>query len=261
MDIRQIRRRRLLTGIGLFAVSGAAGAGTALAAEPAPAAKAEGPTARTAVPWGTGAYETTVRFRTAPSARIVALTIDDGPTREWTPRVLAILRRHNAKATFFRVGERAQAAPGLVAQTAEAGHEQGNHTWEHHDLTQHDQSADLDSLRRTHDLLTTLTGQAPTLCRPPFGRIDSVGLETCATLRYDVALWSDHVTGSNARGDVDRILAKCSPGSIYLTHDGGPEPNTALMAHLDRMVGSMTDRGYEFVTISELLARSTTARS
>jgi peptidoglycan-N-acetylglucosamine deacetylase len=197
-----------------------------------------------------------VTFRTEPPARLIALTIDDGPTREWTPQVLQILLRHGAKATFFRVGQRAQAAPDLVAQTADAGHEQGNHTWAHDDLTQHDRAFDLTTLGRTHELLANLTGQAPTVCRPPYGRIDSVGLAVCAELHYAVTLWSSHVTGSDPRGDVDAILRRPSPGSIMLVHDGGSEPNAGLMTQLDRLVASMTETGYRFVTVGELLAAS-----
>jgi peptidoglycan/xylan/chitin deacetylase (PgdA/CDA1 family) len=247
-------RRGFLAGVGLFTVGGAAGAGVGFAAEKA--ISAEGPTARTARLAGPGVYVATATFRTAPSARLVALTIDDGPTPEWTPQVLKILQRHSAKATFFRVGERAQAAPGLVVQTADAGHEQGNHTWQHSDLTQHDEVFDRDSLERTHELLAKLTGQAPTLCRPPYGRIDSVGLAVCAGLHCGVTLWSQHVTGSNARADVNATLQQASPGSIVLAHDGGPEPNASLMQQLDRLVASMTDAGYRFVTVSELLAAS-----
>ena len=250
-----MERRRFLAGAGLFAVGGAAGAGSVLAADPA--GKSEGPTARTAAPGGPGTYAATVTFRTAASARLAALTIDDGPTREWTPQLLAILRRHGAKATFFRVGERAQAAPDLVAQTADAGHEQGNHTWAHDDLTQHDEAFDRVTLERTHELLTALTGRAPVLCRPPYGRIDSVGLAVCAGLGYAVTLWSNHVTGSNSHGDVDAILRRASPGSIVLAHDGGSEPNATLMTQLDRLVTSMTDARYRFVTVSDLLAART----
>jgi len=255
---RHLDRRRFLTGVGLLTAGGAAGAAAAMANEPA--VTAEGPTARTAAPAGSGASAATVTFRTGPSGRLVALTIDDGPTPEWTPQVLEILLRHGAKATFFRVGKRAQAAPDLVAQTADAGHEQGNHTWAHDDLTQHDKAFDLDTLGRTHELLARLTGQAPTLCRPPYGRIDSVGLAACAELGYAVTLWSSHVTGSNARGDVDAILRRPSPGSIVLAHDGGSEPHASLMTQLDRLVASMTETGYRFVTVSELLAAWAKAR-
>ena len=137
-------------------------------------------------------------FRTAPAERYMALTIDDGPTRRWTPQVHRLLAQHGAKATFFVVGERAKTDPRAVQQAADAGHELGNHTWAHKDLTQHDEASDRESLERTHELLTRLTGRAPTLCRPPYGRIDSVGLNVCTSLDYDVLLWSVGVTGVNA---------------------------------------------------------------
>jgi peptidoglycan/xylan/chitin deacetylase (PgdA/CDA1 family) len=247
-------RRGFLVGAGLVTVGSAAGVGAGIPAWRATAA--EGPTARTASPSGPGAYAATVTFRAAPSAMVIALTIDDGPTREWTPQVLSILRRHGAKATFFRVGRRAQDAADLVAQTAEEGHEQGNHTWAHDDLTQHDEAFDLSTLQRTHDFLAKLTGQPPAVCRPPYGRIDSVGLAVCAELHYGVALWSHHVTGSNPTGGVNVILRRATPGSIVLAHDGGPEPNASLIQQLDRLVASLTDTGYRFVTVSELLATS-----
>ncbi|MGD0246917.1 MAG: polysaccharide deacetylase family protein [Streptosporangiaceae bacterium] len=245
-------RRKFLAGAGLVTVGGAAGAGAGIAAWHD--ATAEGPTARTATPTGPGSFAASVTFRTAPSARIVALTIDDGPTAEWTPQLLTILRRHDAKATFFRVGQRVLARPDLVRQTAAAGHEQANHTWAHDDLTGHDEAFDRRTLERTHELLAKLTGQAPTLCRPPWGRIDSVGLAACASLRYGVALWSHHITGSNPVGGVNLILREATPGSIVLAHDGGSEPDAGLMRQLDRLVGSMKDTGYMFVTVSELLA-------
>ena len=247
-------RRGFIAGVGLGTAGGAAGTVAGWTTEQAMAK--EGPTARTARPPGPAPYVATTTFRTQPSAKLVALTIDDGPTREWTPQVLSILRRRDAKATFFRVGERSQAHPDLVVQTADAGHEQGNHTWAHSDLTQHDEGFNRDSLERTQELLTKLTGQAPTLCRPPYGRIDSVGLAVCAGLSYNVTLWSHGITGVNARYDVDEIIQRVSPGSIVLLHDGGPEPNASLMKQLDRLTGSLTDDGYRFVTVSELLAAS-----
>jgi peptidoglycan/xylan/chitin deacetylase (PgdA/CDA1 family) len=247
-------RRSFLARAGLLTAGGAAGVGAGLAAEQL--LTQEGPTARTARPAGPARYVATATFRTELSAKLIALTIDDGPTREWTPQVLKILRRRDTKATFFRVGKRAQAAPDLVMQTADAGHEQGNHTWAHDDLTRHDETFDRDSLERTQELLARLTGQAPTLCRPPYGRIDSVGLAVCAGLHYGVTLWSHSITGVNARVDVDEALEQASPGSILLLHDGGSEPNATLMKQLDRLTGSMTDAGYTFVTVSELLAAS-----
>jgi peptidoglycan-N-acetylglucosamine deacetylase len=250
-------RRSFLAGLGLLTAGGAAGAaGAAAGIGSGPARATESPTARTASPPGSQAYQATVTFRTAPADRLVALTIDDGPTREWTPQVHRMLRRRGAKATFFLVGERAKADASAVVQAADEGHELANHTWAHSDLTQHTAAFDRASLESTHELLAKLTGRAPNLCRPPYGRIDSLGLAECARLRYAVMLWSAGVTGSNAKGDVDETLRRASPGSIVLAHDGGPQPNATLMQQLDRLVGAMMDAGYVFVTGSELLAAS-----
>ena len=76
--------------------------------------------------------------------------------------MLAILRWHGAKVTFFRFGGRARAAPDLVAQTADAGHGQGNHAWAHDDLIQHDEAFDHGSQERTDELLAELARRAPT---------------------------------------------------------------------------------------------------
>ena len=247
-----MERRRVLTRAGLLTAGGVAGVAAGLGAEHL--LTQEGPTARTARPAGPARYMATTTFRTQLSAKLVALTIDDGPTREWTPQVLSVLRRRETKATFFRVGQRAPAEPDLGKQTADAGHEQGNPPWAHDDLTRHGETFDRGSLERTAEVLAKLTGQAPTLCRPPWGRIDSVGLAVCAGLNYGVTLWSHGITGVNAKVDVDEVLEQASPGSIVLLHDGGPEPNATLMKQLDRLTGSMTDAGYKFVTVSELLA-------
>ncbi|HEX7105569.1 MAG TPA: polysaccharide deacetylase family protein [Acidothermaceae bacterium] len=248
-----MNRRRFLASLGLLGVGSVAGAGVGFVSEPAFAA--ESPTARTSTPGGkTAAYRADVAFRAAPSEKLVALTIDDGPTAQWTPKVLALLRRRGVVATFFLVGRRLAADPTPTARAADAGHEFANHTWAHTDVTHHDEAFIYDSLERTHELVEKITGRAPTLFRPPYGRIDSVGLAACARLEYGVALWSDHVTGSNPSGDVDTTLRQASPGSIVLAHDGGPEPNDNLMAQLDRLVGGLLDDGYRFATVSQLLA-------
>jgi peptidoglycan/xylan/chitin deacetylase (PgdA/CDA1 family) len=206
-----------------------------------------------ASPAGPAAYTATVTYRTAPSARLVALTIDDGPTGQWTPHVLRILQRRAAKAIFLMVGSRARADPAAVSRATDSGHEVANHTRAQSDLTQHGEALDRASLERTHELLTQLSGPAPTLCRPPYGRIDSVGLAVCPSLHHEVMLWSDRVTDSNARRR-GRDPAARLPGSIVFAHDGSPQPNATLMRQLDRLAKSMTDAGYTFVTVSELLA-------
>jgi peptidoglycan/xylan/chitin deacetylase (PgdA/CDA1 family) len=248
-----VRRRSFLAGLGLVTAGTVAGAAAGFTAEPALAA--EGPTARTARPTGaTKAFTSTVTFRTAPSTKILALTIDDGPTAIWTPKMLAVLAKHDVRATFFLVGKRLFADPDPTRSAAAAGHEFGSHTWEHADLTHHNAAFIATSLQRNHELITKVTGTEPSLFRPPYGRIDSLGLAACANLGYQVALWSDHITGSNPGGDVTTTLREASAGSIVLAHDGGPEPNQNLVTQLDRLIGGLKDHGFTFTSVTGLLA-------
>src|ERR1700744_2074234 len=141
-----MNRRGFIAGIGLPAAGSAAGAPAGVAAEPAIAT--EGPTARTATPAGSSARAATVTFRTSPADRYVALTIADGPPRKWATQGHRLPPNHGAKATFFVVGERAQADPAAVQQAADYGHELANHTWAHKDLTQHNEKPDAATLGR-----------------------------------------------------------------------------------------------------------------
>lgn len=206
-----------------------------------------------ASPAGPAAYTATVTYRTAPSARLVALTIDDGPARQWTPQVLRILQRRAAKAMFLMVGSRARADPAAVSRATDSGSEVANHTRAQGDMTQHGEAFDRAGLERTHELLTQLSGPAPTLCRPPYGRIDSVGLAVCASLRYRVMLWPDRVADCNVRRRGRDPAAR-----LPRQHRVRPRRRPAAERHphaATRSSGrSMTGAGYTFVTVSELLA-------
>lgn len=249
--VERVDRRRFLTAAGLVAVGATGAIGTESAA-PAPQLSS---TARTALPANQrGADQVRVIFRAPPTERRLALTLDDGPDRIWTPRMLAMLATHGVRATFFLVGSRLKELPDLARKAAAHGHELGNHTWAHSDLTRHDKPFISASLRRTSALIRNVAGQDVRVLRPPWGRIDSLGLSVCADLGYDVVLWSEHVTGSNAAADADTVLRVASAGSIVLAHDGGSEPNASLVHAVDRMVGDLKDRGFIFVTVSELLA-------
>ncbi|HVU21753.1 MAG TPA: polysaccharide deacetylase family protein, partial [Rhizomicrobium sp.] len=98
----------------------------------------------------------------------IALTFDDGPDPEWTPTILNILRAKHVKATFFIIGENAEANPGLVSRILREGHELGNHTFTHPNLADTPAAGVSLELNATQRLVEALTGRSMRLFRPPY---------------------------------------------------------------------------------------------
>lgn len=183
-------------------------------------------------------------------AKCVALTFDDGPGPD-TGRLLDLLDKENARATFFTVGSNAAISADVIKRMSEEGHLVANHSWSHRDLAKLPSSKITDSLGRTQDALTAAAGQTPTLVRPPYGATDSevqavakrLGL---ALVNWDVDTfdWRDR----NAKVVADRAVGKARRGSIILMHDVQRTSVDAVPDILNRLRG----KGYTFVTVPEL---------
>ncbi len=99
----------------------------------------------------------------------VALTFDDGPEEEWTPKVLDILKQKNVKATFFVIGTQAQKYPAMLRRINAEGHVIGNHTFDHGDLTKLDTHQVAQEIEKCALIIHGIIGKTPRLVRPPFG--------------------------------------------------------------------------------------------
>jgi peptidoglycan/xylan/chitin deacetylase (PgdA/CDA1 family) len=207
------------------------------------------------------AFGTLVGVRTAEPA--AALTFDDGPDPETTPRLLDLLARHGARATFFVLGRRVERHPGLAARIAAEGHALGNHSWDHPALPRLGAAASAEQLRRAGAAIAAATGAAaPRLMRPPYG--DQSLASHLAARRLGLvpvawsaagADWADEA-GSAIAG---RLLAGLHPGAILLMHDSlasyeeeryrdrGP-----TLAAVETLLAARP--GWRFVTVPELLA-------
>ncbi len=189
--------------------------------------------------------------------KLVALTFDDGPMPNWTPKVLESLKRQGIPATFFVVG-RNLAANKDIFRGYEGQHELANHTWEHKDLARQDLAEATDAIERAHDEITKATGKAPTLLRPPYGHLAGSTMLTAAEFGYTVVLWSRQMLESDYRDDppglVEYISAATAPGDIILAHDTGPADRLVAIDNLDAMISGLKNRGFEFVTVTDLLA-------
>lgn len=198
--------------------------------------------------------QTSVFWRTEPAERLVALTFDDGPDPRWTPLAMEALAARDGKATFFQLGDAVAKNPGLTHEVFSAGHEIASHGSGHKDLTDMSTEQIRANLLSTHEAIVDATGTAPTLVRPPWGRIDSPGLFVATELGYQVALWSHHLPTDNCESKVDVDVATASPGMIILCHDGRSTPADELFVAVRRLVNELSDAGYRFVTVSDLLA-------
>lgn len=198
--------------------------------------------------------------RRMPS-RTIALTFDDGPDPTWTPRVLDVLRKHRAHATFFVVGARVNEHPELVRRILAEGNEIGSHTFTHVDIAEAPGWQRELELTLTRNAIAGATGRQATLFRPPYSsEPDALTPADYAMLRSvaregHIAVLADRDTKDWRRPGVPAILAAAQPaqpgaGAVVLMHDGGGDRSQTLVA-LDTLIRDLTGRGYRFATISE----------
>jgi peptidoglycan-N-acetylglucosamine deacetylase len=182
----------------------------------------------------------------------VALTFDDGPSPLYTPRVLSVLRRLDAPASFFVVGYLADARPDLVRAELAAGMEVGNHTYNHPEVPPFNELPVLlrDAEIRLGAESIRRAGGDPSLLRPPAGSYSAAVARAAARERERVVLWSvdpgDWQQGVTAREIAQRVLAAVRPGSIVILHDGGGD-RSATVAALPAIVNGIRRRGLPLV--------------
>ncbi|WP_277212673.1 polysaccharide deacetylase family protein [Isoptericola croceus] len=184
--------------------------------------------------------------------KCVALTFDDGPVPD-TERLLRILDRKNAPATFFMVGDNVAARPGIARAVVERGHLVANHTWNHPQLTTLDDGEVRDELRRTQDAITDATGFTPFLLRPPYGAVDG-NVRTLATRTgLDIVLWnldSDDWGTRDPKKIRRHVRAEVQRGSNVLLHDLHPTTVDAV----PKIINDLRKEDYVLVTVDLLVA-------
>ena len=186
---------------------------------------------------------------TGPSRtpKAVALTFDDGPS-QFTDRILAVLRRTHARATFFVVGRLAKETPQLVRRELAAGMEVESHSYSHPYQPPFDRQPHptiLREIRWGRGVLARL-GPAPTLFRPPGGSFSPYVIEAAGSYGERIVLWSvdptDWKPGMTASRIARRVLEAVHPGSIVILHDGGGD-RAATAEALPRIIRGIRRRG------------------
>lgn len=187
-----------------------------------------------------------------PNGKYIAITFDDGPSPSVTPRILDILKEHHVKATFFMVGSQVEYHPLLARQVADEGHEIGNHTRSHTDLTKLSEEQMRQEIEGASQTIEVVIGQLPTCFRPPYGAYNEMVEKIAFENDSPIILWSvdslDWKT-RNAETINNLVLEKIFPGSIVLFHDIHPTTADALPT----LMTALKNEGYRFITVSELL--------
>jgi len=195
----------------------------------------------------------------------VALTFDDGPDPEWTPKILDILKEAKVKAAFFLVGANAEKYPGLVRRMVNEGHEIGNHTYYHPNLALAWPEHVRLELNATQLLIETITGRSTTLFRPPYAAdtqpsqvAELMPLQVAEELGYLAVLENiDPQDWAKPGADIilQRVKQQRRDGSIILLHDAGGDRSQTVAA-LPKILDWLHTRGDTVVPLSTLLGTS-----
>jgi len=201
-------------------------------------------------------------------AKVVALTFDDGPNPPHTEALLKLLAEHDVKATFFLKGSHIEAFPETARMVARADHEIANHSYSHKPMISLQRESMQEEIARTGELIDTHLelDYSPRLFRPPYGlqgpgvkrAIDELGMISI--------LMSDHGSDWEVTDPVliaEAVLENVEPGAIVLLHDGhgdvddpySQDSRAPTVEATGIIIQSLKSRGYDFVTVSELLAR------
>lgn len=190
-----------------------------------------------------------VRGMEKKDTKKAALTFDDGPNPEYTPKLLDGLKERNVKATFFLLGEAVEDYPKLAKRIYKEGHLIGNHTYDHVNLGNLCEDAACSEVKKTNEIIKKVTGYTPEYIRPPFGEWKD-GIDSDVTMIK--VLWNvdplDWATG-NADAVVERVVKNCKDNDIILMHDASESSVRAAL----RIVDVLQEQGYEFVTVDQLI--------
>ena len=188
--------------------------------------------------------------------KMIALTFDDGPHVKKTEQILDVLDRYNVKATFFVIGENARKHPEILKKTYEAGHEIGNHTYDHKSIYKLSGVAVADEVDKCSETIESIIGSTPTLFRPPEGFMNDSLARIAGEHGYKVILWKVDTydwKGKTAQEIYSNVSKNVRSGDIILMHDYiWRESNTAQA--LDLIIPDLLDKGYRFCTVSELIS-------
>lgn len=218
-----------------------------------------------------GLISRTFGFRAFKRGRVkreIALTFDDGPDPRYTAQLLDLLKRYDAKATFFVVGAHADKHPELLRRMREEGHVIGIHNYEHKTNWFMRPRTVKRHIAQTEEVIKQATGQGTVYYRPPWG---IVNVFDYSLRNFQIVLWSSLFGDWRLKLGADRLrqrmMRKLRPGEVLLLHDCGMTPGADehapanMLLALEPYLEEGTRRGFKFVGIDEMIAVTDKAKS
>ena len=178
--------------------------------------------------------------------KILYLSFDDGPHPTITPRVLALLKQYNAKATFFCVGNNVEKYPAVFNSIQAGGHSLGNHSFHHLNGWKSDNQIYIDDVKKADRLIHS------NLFRPPYGRLKFSQASALLQMGYELIMWTvlsaDYDRNITKEQCAMRVIKNLTPGTIVLFHDSEKAEERMLYA-LEELLNDATKKGYQFKAI------------
>lgn len=183
---------------------------------------------------------------------MIALTFDDGPNPKTTPIILDILKKYNAKATFFILGQNIAGNEDIIKRMVAEGHEVANHSWSHPNFVTLSADRVKQEVEQTQSALEKITGKRPTLIRPPYGAVNQAVM---SAMNMPAMYWSvDSLDwkSRNPQAVLSVVQANARPGSIVLMHDIHQSTADAVESVIKYLQG----KGLTMVTLPDLLGQN-----
>ncbi|MDQ0063234.1 polysaccharide deacetylase family protein [Paenibacillus harenae] len=187
--------------------------------------------------------------------KVIALTFDDGPDKRYTPAILDILKEKGVKATFFVVGLQVSKSPEVLERIVKEGHEIGNHTYNHKDLSKLGKDAILKEINAGDKVIKEAVGFTPMLFRAPYGAVSDTLKEILEKTGRHMIGWNIDTrdwAGTSVADMQEMIRTEAKPGGIILMHSFGGKHIAHTVEALPGIIDDLTDMGYSFAGIDEL---------
>jgi len=188
----------------------------------------------------------------------IALTFDDGPNPEYTPKLLDILKEHGVKATFFVVGKNAKQYPHILRRIHSEGHLVGCHSYSHRHAWLLSPMSTIRDLKQVYKILEDELKQLPGWYRPPWGMFNLLTLLAAKKMGLKTAYWSieaqDWESKTTPQHIYNTVISRAKGGSIIVLHDSGGAtgaPARTLEA-LPSIISALKQKGYKFVTLEDM---------